>query len=201
MEPAAAPGESAAEAPGGAVAAPAMAPAGGPVTAAHPTVRADITEAPIDTAGVLADVEHPSHGAAILFLGVVRDHNEGRAVDGIQYEAYREMAEEELRRIAGDCLEARAAGARRSAEADPPSSVRGEEAPGPRVSLVHRIGELAVGEVSLAVAVSTPHRGDAYELSRTILEALKRRLPVWKKERYADGAVEWLDGVASESPA
>jgi molybdopterin synthase catalytic subunit len=199
MEPAAAPGESA---PGGTVAeAPGMTAAGAPVTAADPIVRADITEAPIDVARVLGDVTHPSHGAAILFLGVVRDHNEGRAVDGIRYEAYREMAEAELRRIAGDCLEARAAGARRSAEADPPSSARGEEAHGPRVSLVHRIGELAVGEASLAVAVSTPHRGDAYELSRALLEALKRRLPVWKKERYADGAVEWLDGVASESPA
>ncbi len=140
-------------------------------------VRAEVSDAPIDTGAVLADVSHPAHGAALLFLGVVRDHNEGRAVRGIEYEAYREMAEAELRRIARDCLE----------EAGVDAA---------RVSLVHRTGELAVGDVSLAVAVSTPHRADSYELSRALLETLKRRLPVWKRERYADGESAWLEGAA-----
>lgn len=169
-------------------------------------VRAEVTDAPIDTGTVLADVSHSAHGAALLFLGVVRDHNEGRAVRGIEYEAYREMAEAELRRIARDCLDE--AGEGRVA----PSGHAGERAgsgrtgradrdavPSARVSLVHRTGELAVGDVSLAVAVSTPHRADSYELSRALLEALKRRLPVWKKERYADGESEWLEGVTPHS--
>ena len=165
-------------------------------------VRAEVTDAPIDTGAVLADVSHPAHGAALLFLGVVRDHNEGRAVRGIEYEAYREMAEAELRRIAEDCLEG-AGGAGFAREGERAGSGRGgrDAVPSARVSLVHRTGELAVGDVSLAVAVSTPHRADAYNLSRALLEALKRRLPVWKKERYADGGSEWLEGVAPAGAA
>ena len=161
---------------------------------ADPVVRATVTEAVIDPSAVLADVEHPSHGAALLFLGVVRDHNDGRSVRGIHYEAYREMAEAELRRIALDCL-------REASVARDPSAARDPDdlPPGARVSLVHRVGELSVGEVSLAVAVSTAHRADGYELSRALLEELKRRLPVWKKERYVDGAAEWLDGHPPEA--
>ncbi|MEN8374685.1 MAG: molybdenum cofactor biosynthesis protein MoaE [Gemmatimonadota bacterium] len=136
-------------------------------------ITAQITDEPIDTARVLREVSDAAHGAALLFLGVVRDHNEGRAVLGIRYEAYRDMAEAELLRIA------------REAAGDRPA----------RVSLTHRVGDLKVDDVSLAVAVSTPHRADSYELSRTILEEIKRRVPVWKFERYADGAEEWLSGV------
>ena len=178
-------------------------------------VRAEITEAPIDVGGVLADVAHDAHGAAILFLGVVRDHNEGRPVDGIHYEAYRDMAEAELRRIARDCLLGDAPAARddagaAAADADGAAADPDAAAPptadvahvlGARVSLVHRTGDLAVGDVSLAVAVSTAHRADAYALSRAILEALKQRLPVWKKERYADGDTAWLEGSTPEPAA
>jgi molybdopterin synthase catalytic subunit len=142
-------------------------------------VRARITEDAIDVDDVLRAVASPSHGAALLFLGVVRDHNEGRAVRGIRYEAYREMAEAELRRIAGETMGAAPA----------------------LVALVHRVGELAVGDVSLAVAVSTPHRADSYALSRDILEAIKRRLPVWKRELYADGGESWVGGVEPDAAA
>jgi molybdopterin synthase catalytic subunit len=168
-------------------------------------VRAEVTEAPIDVGAVLADVAHDAHGAAILFLGVVRDHNEGRPVEGIHYEAYRDMAEAELRRVARDCLmgdvaEHAPAAAADARETDQPEAAVAH-ALGARVSVVHRTGDLAVGDASLAVAVSTAHRADAYALSRAILEALKQRLPVWKKERYADGAAEWLDGRTPEPAA
>lgn len=140
---------------------------------------ARVTDGPIDLDAVLRAAAHPSHGAALLFLGVVRDHNDGREVRGIRYEAYREMAEAELRRIAAEVVGTAPA----------------------RVALVHRIGELAVGDASLAAAVSTPHRADAYALSREILETIKRRLPVWKRELYADGGEEWLGGLEPDAAA
>ncbi len=112
-------------------------------------------------------------GASLLFLGVVRDHNDGRSVAGVQYDAYEEMAEQVLSEIVDEA--ARAAGT-------------------DRVAAVHRIGELSIGEVSVAIAVSSPHRAEAYDASRYIIEEIKKRLPVWKKERYSDGVEEWVAG-------
>jgi molybdopterin synthase catalytic subunit len=136
-------------------------------------VRARITTRPIDPQEVLQGVGGEQHGAVLLFLGTVRDHNDGRPVRGMRYEAYIAMAEQELEAIVTEAaLRAGAA----------------------RIQAVHRIGELAIGEVSVAIAVSTPHRADAYEASRYVIEELKRRLPVWKHEHYADGETRWLDG-------
>jgi molybdopterin synthase catalytic subunit len=133
-----------------------------------------VTGDPIRATDVLAHVGDDSHGAVLLFLGVVRDHHEGRAVTGISYEAYAAMAEAELGRIA-EQAEARA----------------GSQS----IAVVHRVGELAVGEISVAVAVSSAHRAEAYEASRFIMEEIKKRVPVWKRERYADGTEEWVEGV------
>ncbi len=136
-------------------------------------VHVALVRAPIDPSEVLARVGDPGAGAVVLFLGVVRDRNEGRPVEGVGYEAYEEMAEEVLEEILTRAV--RRFGIRHAAA-------------------VHRVGELAVGEVSLATAVAAAHRAEAYEASRSILEEVKRQLPVWKKERYTDGSARWLEG-------
>ncbi len=132
-----------------------------------------IVREPIDPAHVLTLIGADQDGASLLFLGVVRDHNDGRSVGGVRYDTYEEMAAEVLSEIVGE--------AARSAGTD-------------RIAAVHRIGELEVGEVSVAIAVSSPHRAEAYDASRYIIEEIKKRLPVWKKERYSDGAEEWVEG-------
>ena len=122
---------------------------------------------------VLADFPSREDGACLLFLGVVRDHNRGRAVQGLGYEAYQGMAEKTLADIAAEA-----------------SHRFGTD----RITVLHRIGELDVGEVSTAIAVATPHRGEAYDASRYIIEEIKKRLPIWKRERYADGDSDWVGG-------
>ena len=137
-------------------------------------VRAWITAEPVSADTVLSLVQADEHGAALVFLGVVRDHNEGRAVRGVHYEAYAEMAERTLREILEEAL----------------ARVRPA-----KLAAVHRIGELAIGDVSIAIAVSTPHRAEAFEACRYVIEEVKQRLAVWKQERYVSGDSEWLDGV------
>lgn len=132
-----------------------------------------VTADPIDVAAVLAAVPSPADGAVLLFLGVVRDENDGRAVASLEYEAYAEMAERTMREIAG---EARA------------------RWPVGGVALVHRVGRLAIGEASVALAVASPHRTEAYEASRYLIEELKRRVPVWKREGYVEGETRWVPG-------
>lgn len=144
-------------------------------------LRASLTRDPIDTSAVLGAVGSSDNGAALLFLGTVRQVNEGRAVTGMRYDAYQEMAEQVLAQIVTEA--AAADGAR-------------------DIVAVHRIGELALGEVSVAIAVATPHREQAYAASRRIIEQIKLRLPVWKQEHYADDASRWLEGsVPPESRA
>ena len=127
----------------------------------------------IDPAEVLARVGSDRDGATLLFLGVVRDHADDRPVSGMRYDAYEEMAGEVLSKIAAEAA---------------------EHLGTDRVAVVHRFGELAIGEVSVAIAVSSPHREEAYEASRYVIEQLKERLPVWKKEHYVDGVSEWVEG-------
>ena len=127
---------------------------------------------PIDALSLVRDVAGPSHGAIILFLGVVREMNDGRGVTGIEYSAYEAMATAELQAIA-----------REAGERFAPSSI----------SIVHRLGELSLEEASVGIAVAHPHRGEAYEVSRWVIEELKRRVPIWKREHYVDGTREWVD--------
>ncbi len=135
---------------------------------------AAVVRGPIDPAEVLARVGADEDGAGLLFVGVVRDHSEGRSVGGVRYDAYEEMAVGVLTEIA-----------------DEAASVLGTD----RIAVVHRVGDLAVGDVSVAIAVSSPHRAEAYESSRFIIEEIKKRLPVWKKELYSDGLEEWVAGT------
>lgn len=135
----------------------------------------DVTEAPIVESDVRARVGAAEDGAVLLFLGTVRDHNDGRPVERLHYDAYRDMAARELRAIAEE--------AARRAGSD-------------RIAVVHRIGTLEIGDASLAVAVSTPHRAEAFDAARWIIEQIKQRVPVWKKEHYADGkGEEWIAGT------
>jgi molybdopterin synthase catalytic subunit len=133
----------------------------------------------IDVAALMAEVGDTANGATVLFLGHVREMNDGREVRGIEYSAYGEMAERALASIAGECA-ARFGVAHVVAE--------------------HRLGALELGDVSIAIAVAHPHRAEAYEASRYIIEEVKRRLPVWKREGYIDGTTEWVNagGVAHE---
>jgi molybdopterin synthase catalytic subunit len=132
-----------------------------------------ITDQPIDVAAVLAAVGSDADGAVVLFLGTVRHDNEGRAVTGLHYDAYRDLAERVLREIAAEAA---------------------AQAGSDRIAAVHRIGTLTVGEVSVAIAISTAHRAEAFAAARYIIEEIKKRLPIWKKERYASGDEEWLGG-------
>jgi MoaE-MoaD fusion protein len=135
-------------------------------------LQAELTDGPIDTGRVAAAVSGPSRGAVVLFLGTVRDHHAGRSVEKLTYSAYRPMALDGLRRIAAD-LEA--------------------SAPGLRAAIVHRLGEVPVGEASVVIAIGSPHRAAAYEASRTALERLKAEIPIWKREYYADGEAAWRE--------
>jgi molybdopterin synthase catalytic subunit len=130
-------------------------------------VRGPIDVAALQDAGA-------GDGALCLFLGVVRDENDGRRVLRLEYEAYEEMALPLMQEIAAEARERFGA-----------SDVR----------IVHRLGRLEVGEVSVAVAAASPHRAEAFAACRYAIDTLKARVPIWKKEFYADGAV-WRDEPA-----
>lgn len=143
-------------------------------------MRADVHERPIDLAALLNEVASPANGAALLFVGAVRDLNDGRAVTGIEYFAYLAMAGRELAAIVGEAAERFAT---------------------PHIVVEHRIGYLALGEASVAVAVAHPRRAAAYDASRYVVEELKRRVPIWKREHYADGTREWVDPTSARRGA
>jgi len=125
---------------------------------------------PIDLAALPAT--NPADGALCLFVGVVRDHNGGRRVLRLEYEAYEEMALALMEKIAAECRE-------RWRVTD--------------VRIVHRLGRLAIGEASVAVAVASPHRREAFEACRHAIDTLKATVPIWKKEFYADGAAAFIE--------
>ena len=137
-------------------------------------MRTAIVEHRIDSCALLEEVAQHRNGASVLFVGTVRDVHEGSAVSALDYSAYTGMAETELAAIV---LEA------------------SERWSTPDIVVEHRIGSLALGETSVAIAVAHPHRGEAFEASRYIIEELKRRLPVWKREHYVDGRSEWVNGA------
>jgi molybdopterin synthase catalytic subunit len=135
-------------------------------------MRAEIVHRPIDPAALIAEVSGPSCGAVALFLGTVRELNDGREVTGIDYTAYESMAARELGAIAAEA--AREFGTE-------------------RVVVEHRLGTLELGEVSVAIAVAHPHRAPALDGLRMVIEELKRRVPIWKREHYLDGTRDWVD--------
>jgi molybdopterin synthase catalytic subunit len=140
------------------------------------TSHVAIVTEPIDTSAVLRDVESPARGASILFVGTVRETNDGRQVSGMEYTAYTAMAEREMQSILDEAA---------------------NKFPGSFTVIVHRIGELAIGDASVAIATSHPHRSEAYAANRYAIEQLKTRVPIWKREHYIDGTREWVDPTAT----
>jgi molybdopterin synthase catalytic subunit len=139
-----------------------------------------LTRSRIDPAKILKDVEAPGAGAVALFLGAVRDNSEAGKVEKIEYEAYEPMAEKYLAKAEED--------------------VRRRWPSTTGVKITHRLGRLSVGDVSVAVAVSSPHRAEAFEACRYAIEAIKHEAPIWKREKLADGRQVWVEGVQLESP-
>jgi MoaE-MoaD fusion protein len=131
---------------------------------------AALTDAVVDVAALAETVAGDAHGAVVTFTGRARNRSDdGREVTELEYEAYREMAVSTLAEIAGE--------AERRWD-------------GCRVGVVHRTGIVPIGEVTVAIVVAAPHRGAAYEANRFVIEAIKDRLPIWKRERFVDGS-EW----------
>jgi molybdopterin synthase catalytic subunit len=135
-------------------------------------MRVALVERPIDAAALLAEVASDECGASVLFVGTVRDVNEGRPVTGIDYTAYEAMARREMEAIATEAAERFGT---------------------PHVVVEHRLGSLAVREASVVIAVSHARRAPAMDASRYVIEELKKRVPIWKREHYADGTREWVD--------
>lgn len=142
-------------------------------------MRSTLTDRPIDTAALVAEIARAANGATLLFVGTVRDVNDGRPVTGIEYSAYRSMAEREMADIVREASE-------RFDTAD--------------IVVEHRLGELTLGDASVAIAVAHPRRGGAYDASRYVIEQLKKRVPIWKLELYVDGTREWV-GAAGQRVA
>lgn len=134
-----------------------------------------LVDGPIDVRELERAVAHPGAGAVLCFQGTTRDSFEGKGVLHLEYEAFAPMALAELERIAA---EARA------------------RFPGSRLAVAHRVGRVEVGEASVVIAVSAPHRDEAYQASRFAIDALKARVPIWKKEWYADGS-QWKANAES----
>ncbi len=130
-----------------------------------------LTTLPIDAAPLVRAVEAPDRGGIASFVGLVRNQHGGRAVLRLEYSAYAPMAEAECARIV--------------AEAESRWPVR--------VSLAHRLGALEIGDVAVAVAAGAAHRDAAFAACRYVIEEAKTRVPIWKKEFYADGTVSWVD--------
>ena len=135
-------------------------------------MRVEITDAVIPVAEIAAEVKTGPDGAVCVFDGIVRDNTRGRKTLYLDYEAYREMALEQMRGLATEALTK--------------FGVRD-------VALVHRLGRLFVGETSVLVVVASAHRGAAFEACRWLIDTLKKTVPIWKKEQFVDGAV-WADG-------
>lgn len=130
----------------------------------------------IDASALIAEVARPGNGAVLLFLGIVRETNDGRGVTGIEYSAYEAMAAGEMQSIADEV---------------------GEAFGVDDVLIEHRLGELGLSAVSVGIAVGHPHRAEAYDASRRVIEELKRRVPIWKREHYVDGSRQWVDNAGT----
>ncbi|MEE2031200.1 molybdenum cofactor biosynthesis protein MoaE [Rhodococcus chondri] len=130
---------------------------------------ARISSEPLDVAAVDAAVAGPEHGAVVLFSGVVRNHDGGQSVTALEYQAHPD-AEAFLRR----CCEQVAAES------------------GLPVAAVHRVGDLTIGDLALVAAVAAPHRAEAFATCADLVERIKREVPIWKRQRFTDGASEWV---------
>ncbi len=133
----------------------------------------------IDYQALAEQVRTPSCGGVVLFLGTVRELTEGRVTQALDYEAYPGMAEKKLMEIEHEVRQRWPVG---------------------EVALVHRLGHLELGEISVALAVSCPHRAQAFEACRYAIDRIKQIVPIWKKENWADGTTQWVHPSADNQP-
>ena len=131
----------------------------------------ELTKDPIDASRVLASVASHDAGAVVLFLGTTREFTRGRQTASLEYECYHEMAQKKLHELEHE--------ARR-------------RWPIVECSIVHRLGHLPLGEASIAIAVSSPHRAASFEAGKWLIDTIKEVVPIWKKEKWADGTTEWV---------
>jgi molybdopterin synthase catalytic subunit len=137
-----------------------------------------LTASPIDPVKTLRSVRDPAAGGTAIFVGTIRNRNEGKAVTGLRYDVYRSMAEKRMLEIE--------------------SQVKARW-PVKKISMVHRYGDLKVGEVSVVVAVSCEHRAEAFEACRFAIDAIKRTVPLWKKEKPKGRKEKWAKGTPIEA--
>ncbi|WP_440996502.1 molybdenum cofactor biosynthesis protein MoaE [Arhodomonas sp. SL1] len=134
-----------------------------------------LTDAPLDLASLLGETDDPRCGALVVFEGVVRDHHDGRGVAGMEYTAYEPLARRELEALEQEARERFGV---------------------PVCRIVHRLGRLGIGEASVLVVVRAPHRRDAFDAARYAIDTLKQRVPIWKRDFFADGDEGWQDGTS-----
>lgn len=134
-------------------------------------IKVELVREPIDVADVLAFVNSSQAGAVVLFLGTTREFTGGRQTASLDYDAYGAMADRKLAELASDAC---------------------GRWPIVACAIVHRLGPVALGEASVAIAVSTPHRQDAFEAGKWLIDMLKIVVPIWKQEKWADGTTEWV---------
>jgi molybdopterin synthase catalytic subunit len=127
---------------------------------------------PIDGAALQQQTRHPTAGGFVAFEGWVRNHNDGQAVQRLEYEAFAELAEKEGQKIVDEAMKQFAI---------------------VRVACVHRVGLLEIGDMAVWVGVSAAHRGAAFDACRYIIDEVKQRVPIWKKEHYANGDSGWIN--------
>ncbi len=141
-------------------------------------MRSALVRLPIDIPALLSEVSDPSNGAASVFIGTVRCLNDGKKVLGIEYSAYEPMAEKEISDI--------------MTEASARFGVQ-------HIVVEHRLGALAVGDASIAIVTAHPRRAAAIDAMRYCVEQLKARVPIWKREQYADGSRDWVSASTGRS--
>ena len=135
-------------------------------------IRSAIVDREIDISSLIDEVRSTDAGAVSIFIGTVRETSDGRPVTGLEYEAYQAMAEKELAAILNEAARQFNIGA---------------------LVAEHRVGQLDVGDVSVVIAAAHAHRAAAMDCTRLVIEEIKKRVPIWKRERFADGTREWVD--------
>ncbi len=138
---------------------------------------AEVRDQPLSVDEVLRAVQHPEAGGIAIFLGVVRDHHEGKAVARLDYESHVTLANKELSRILETLMAAH---------------------PGTRIAALHRVGELAIGDAAVVVAASAPHRAEAFAACRQAIDQIKASVPIWKREWSPDGSALWVNLESDE---
>jgi molybdopterin synthase catalytic subunit len=143
-------------------------------------MRFRFTEAAIDTRAARQELQNLAAGGYVSFEGWVRDHNEGQEVTRLEYEAFEELAVKEGERIVEEAL---------------------RRFPVVQALCIHRVGALALGEMAVWVGVSSEHRGEAFDACRFVIDEVKHRVPIWKKEHYRSGDSDWVNCERCAAPA